>query len=201
MHETSRDLGENRVGVALERETQIAADLQQVLDVLRNQSEDRGEQLVEKLRKAEQRLAELREQVGRAPRTNPARAEQQGAGRRSQPTASTQPAASRAARETEQLARELDRLQADAAGRSTAERRQSTQQSAAGRQSKCGEAGQPSPATRSKQAEKDLEEAARQLAQRRQEAELDLALRIRPPLPGRAAGNDHPAADRSSTTL
>ena len=63
MQQTATDLRENRGGQALEREAQIAGDLQQVLDVLRNEGEHRPQQLVDKLKQAEQRLAALQQQL------------------------------------------------------------------------------------------------------------------------------------------
>ena len=63
MRQTTNDLRENRVGQALQREAQIAESLQKILDALRNETERKPQQLVDKLREAEQRLAALREQT------------------------------------------------------------------------------------------------------------------------------------------
>ena len=50
MQQTATDLSENRVGQALARETKIADDLQQLLNLLRNEGERRPQQLVDKLK-------------------------------------------------------------------------------------------------------------------------------------------------------
>jgi hypothetical protein len=78
-------------------------------------------------------------------------------------------------RQIEQLARALDRLQADAAGRSTqSAANRLNHQPPGGNQNAANQ--RPSPSNQVREAEKDLEEAARQLAQRLQEAEFDVAL-------------------------
>lgn len=172
MHETSGDLNENRVGVALDREKKISDDLQRVLDLLRNQSAERGQQLVDMLKQSQQRLFELREQLAEL-REQIEKSEQQGSAdaRRSQALTQRQ---TELRRQIEQLARELDRLQADAAGRSTesAANRLNNQQSPNQNDSN----QRPSPSNQVQKSERDLEEAARQLAQRVQEAEFDVAL-------------------------
>ncbi len=173
MHETSRDLGENRVGVALARETQIADDLQRVLDLLRNQSGERGQELVEALRKAQQRLAELREQAANL-REQIQRAEQQGAAADARGLQALNQRQAETRHQIEQLSRKLDRLQADAAGRSTQSAASRLNNQQPGSQDAANQ--RPSSSNQVQQAEKDLEEAARQLEQRIQEAEHDLAL-------------------------
>jgi uncharacterized protein YdcH (DUF465 family) len=174
IHEAARDLSENRVGVALERESKIAADLEQVLDVLRNRSEDRLDELVDKLRQTEERLARLRQQAAQL-REQIQRAEQQGGNADPRQLQELRAQQEQLRREAEQLARQLDRLQAEDAGRST--------QSAANRLNSQPQDGsqnaadqRPSSSDEVKKAEEELAKAAEQLAERRQQAELDLAL-------------------------
>jgi hypothetical protein len=168
MHQAARDFGENRVGQALAQQAQIADDLQQVLDMLRRREERRPEQLVDNLRDAEQRLAELREQLA-ALRQQIAQVEQQPAGRTEQNAQQLHSQQQALRRDIAQLARQLERLGADEAGRQT--------QSAANRLGEHDSTNQqPSSSQQVQQAEQDLEDAARQLAARRQQAEDDLAL-------------------------
>jgi hypothetical protein len=168
MGETTRDLAENRVARALDRERQIADDLEKVLDLLRDRTPER-EALANELRQAEQELAALRGQLA-ALREQAARADAQSNRDERQRLGRRQEELHRAA---ERLARQMQRLEADAAGRST--------QQAADRldnRPPVDNAAPPQPATDEQlaQAEQKLEEAARELAERRAQAELDLAL-------------------------
>jgi len=174
MQQTARDIAANRVGKALARETHIADKLQQVLDVLRREPPSQPEQLAAMLRAAEERLAALRQQLA-ALRTQIAQAEAQSA---ANPQQLEQLGKQQHAlqRDIEQLARELDRLQVEDAGRSTrsAANRLENRPPSDGQQA--AEPQRPSPTSEVQKAEQDLKEAARQLAQRRQQAEDDLAL-------------------------
>jgi hypothetical protein len=170
MHQTAEDLSANRVGQALTRETEIAAKLEQLLNLLRNEQEQRPQQLAEGLREAEKRLAELQQQL--------AGLLQQTVQSEQRPAAGNQPQLAeqqqQLQREIERLARELDRLQASDAGKST--------QSAANRLGNQAPKNNPRPAQRPapsrdmQQAENDLKRAADQLVARREQAEDDLAL-------------------------
>lgn len=175
MRQSTGDLRDNRVGQALERESQISENLQKVLSALRNETERKPEQLVDKLREAEKRLAALREQA--------AALRQQTASSEAKPAAANDQARSQLAAqqqktrdEIEKLARELDRLQAPEAGKST----QSAAKQLDNRDPNSKQpnpAGQkPSSSSQVQKAEQDLKQAAEQLAQRRQQAEDDLAL-------------------------
>ncbi len=178
MSETARELSKNRVSEALARELQIAAQLQQVIDVLREIDERRPEQLAEKLRAAEERLNTLREQLA-ALRQQISQAEKQ------PPTAtnaeqlqSLNETQQELRREIEKFAGQLNRLHASDASQSTQyaaqrldNRSQEQNQSSQNRQ-------RPSPSDQVEQAEKHLDDAAKQLAERRQQAEDDLALEI-----------------------
>lgn len=173
MHETSRDLGENRVGVALARETQIAADIQQVLDLLRDERGKRGKDLVDQLKKAQEQLAKLQQDLARL-REQIQQAEKQGAAASPQALAALKQQQDELRKQIDGLTRELDRLQADAASRSTKSAANRLNNKQGGNQNQAD--NKPSSSSEVQQSEKDLEEAARQLAQRVQEAELDLAL-------------------------
>lgn len=178
MEETSRDFAENRVGGALDREMQIAADLEQVLNILRGTTEQRPEQLVDKLMEAEERLDQLRQQL--------AELRQQIADAENQPANAAKPEEIQTLHEKQQelrseinqLAKQLEKLQAADASQST--------QSAASRldnkppndKPPSQDPQQPSSSNQVQKAEQDLEQAAQQLAERRQQAEDDLALEI-----------------------
>jgi hypothetical protein len=174
MQEAVRDLSENRVGAALARETQIAGDLQQVLDVLRNTAERRPEQLVDRLREAEDRLAALREQLA-ALRRQVAQAERMSAATPEQ-LAQLNEQQRRLRQQIEQLARQLDRLEAADASQSTGDAARKLNSRADGGSTQRQNASKPAPSNQVQQAESDLEQAANQLAARRQQAEDDLAL-------------------------
>jgi hypothetical protein len=170
MHQSARDLGENRVGQALSLESQIPKDLQQVLDILRGQLPKIPEQLVDELRGAEQRLAALRRQLG-ALRRQIAQAEKQPAGASTaQLLAELHAQQQRLRTDIEQLARQLERLHADEAEQSA--------RRAAGRleDQQAASSPRPSASGQVQQAEKDLETAARQLGEHRRQAEDDLSL-------------------------
>jgi hypothetical protein len=173
MRQTAVDLGENRVGGALARETQIAEDIQQLVAILRNTSEQRPERLADKLREAEQRLAELRAELAELGREI-AQAERQPATTKDLARLSDEQ--QRMRREIDRLARRLDRLQAEDAGESTRHAaRKLVDQSAPGNQPPQA-AQKPASSNQVQKAEADLEQAANQLAARRQQAEDDLAL-------------------------
>jgi hypothetical protein len=161
MHDSARDLAENRVGRARELETRIAADLEQVLDVLRKRGPERDKELEQKLddiRQAEQDLAALRRQVARlreeaARAAAPAERAQQGQRQEE------------LRREADRLARQLEQLGAKNAAQST--------RAAADRLNE-----QRPGDEQLQQADEKLDEAARQLAERRAQEELNLALAL-----------------------
>jgi hypothetical protein len=130
--------------------------------------------LVDQLRRAEQQLASLRKQLA-ALRQQIARVEQQVAGDPQQIEQLANEQQTRQ-REIEKLARHLDRLQAADAGQSTrnAANRLSNRSSNANQSN--SQRQRPAPSGDVQKAEQDLQEAARQLAQHRQQAEDNLAL-------------------------
>jgi hypothetical protein len=178
MQEVSQDLRQNRVGQALERETQVAADLQQILEALRGGGVPGPQQLAEQLRKAEQRLSQLRERLA-ALRQQVEQAEQQTTNEASseqrRQLATTQQTLKR---ETEQLADQLQKLQAASASESTQRAANRLNQSPAKSNDQNGNQPRPAESSDVQKAEQDLQQAAEQLAQQRQQAENDLALKF-----------------------
>ena len=160
----------------LDRELQIAESLQRMLDALRNEAERKPQQLADKLRDAEQRLAKLLEQI--------AALRQQIAGAEAKPSAANQSAEALDKRQQdtkqaiERLARELNRLQAAEAGKSAQSAAAKLAKPEANPTAKSNPPTGPSPSSQVQKAEQDLKTAAEQLAQRRQQAEDDLALVI-----------------------
>jgi hypothetical protein len=170
MNETAADLGQNRVSGALAREQQIAADLQQVIDVLRGQQRQEPEQSIEKLRNAQEQLANLQKRLAEL-RNDVAQAERQPAQATPEQLKSLNEEQQNVRNEIEKLARQLDRL--DAANAS-----QSTQNAANRLDNEKQNENRPSPSSEVQKSEQDLEQASKELAERRQQAEEDLALEI-----------------------
>ena len=175
MQQTVTDLSENRVGQALAREIKISEGLQQLLKVLRNEGERQPEKIVESLKEAEQRLAELRQQLARL-RQQIAQAERAPNTPRPEQLKQLSEQQQNMRRETEQLARQLERLQATDAGQSAQNAANQLENRHANNKPGGENANRPSPSNQVQKAEQDLEQAARQLAGRRQEAEENLEL-------------------------
>jgi hypothetical protein len=171
MRQAVRELGENRVGQALAREQLITDALQQVLDTLRDRDAPPADRLAEGLRAAQRdltalrtELAELREAIAQAAgQAGPAADEQ-----RKQLHQRQQQIRAR----IERLARQLNRLQAPAAGESA---EQAAQRLADRDDQRPNEPRRPADRQQVEQSEQDLAEAARQLAERRREADENLA--------------------------
>jgi hypothetical protein len=177
MQQTATDLGENRVGQALERERQIADDLQQLLNLLRNEGERRPQQLVDKLKQAEQKLNALRQQLAGLRQQI---AHTEGAPNQANPEQlrKLDDQQQNVRRDIEQLARELDRLQAAEASKTTQNTAGDLNNRPPNQQNGEPKTARPSSSTQIKKAEQNLAEAAQQLAQRRQQAEDDLQMEI-----------------------
>jgi hypothetical protein len=177
MSEAARDLGENRVGTALDREAQIATDLQQVLQALRGVAKLDPDEKVARLQDAANELELLRQQV--------AELRQQIEKLDSQPALpeNEQQNTSLAARQAEleqqirQLARELERLQSPEASQSTKSAADQLKPSASGDTFQKS-SSKPASSKQVQKAEAELENAAERLAQQRRQAEEDLALEI-----------------------
>jgi hypothetical protein len=175
MQESARDLGQNRVGQALAREAQIADELQQVIDALRKQRDAGPERLAENLREAEQRLAAFRQQAATL-RDQLSEVEKENETADGQQLEDLIKEQTSLQRDIEQLAPRLDQLQApDAAqsARSAASRLDKRAPSANQSQS---QRPRPTTSADAQAAEQDLQRAAEQLANRRQQADDDLAL-------------------------
>lgn len=171
MRAAGEELRNDRVGQAPQRQQEALEKLKQVMQALSAQNADQLARLVAKLREGEQELAKLREeQKGLKSKFHDAEKIKDEAQRRQE--------LERLARQqrelqkkTEKLAEQLKRLQAERSAGKTA--KGGSKMSGAGEQAQQGDAG--SAAEQAEAAEKDLEEASRELARERREAEADLA--------------------------
>ncbi|HVT26712.1 MAG TPA: hypothetical protein VHE81_01725, partial [Lacipirellulaceae bacterium] len=177
IQQAASDWRENRAGQALEREQRIADKLQQVLNLLRNEGEHQPQQIVDKLNQAERRLAALQQQLSqlkqqiaqmeRAPNAaNPSLQQQLGQQQQN------------IRRDIERLARELERLQAADASQSAHNAAKQLDNRASNEAHQSAHASRPGSSGQVKKAQEQLAQAAHQLADRRQQAEFDLALEI-----------------------
>jgi hypothetical protein len=174
MQQASQDLSANRVGHAMEGETHVADSVQQLIDSLRERSRLRPEELVSRLRAAEKELAADRTGLAKL-RGQLAHEEQRAgeAGSKSSTSASANEQQKNLQAKISQLARQLRQLQATEAGKSAGQAAQKL-----GGQSGGQSEGQSGSGSAAQQAEQDLANAARQLAQRRAQAEEDLSREI-----------------------
>lgn len=172
MRNSSRQLEQNQLGQAAQQQAKIAKDLEELLATLSNRREQQLSRLVEQLREAESQLSKLVEQQRGLRKQMKALADSKlsDAERKQQLERLT-----RQQKELEEqagrLARRLERLQAEKAGRSTSGAAGKMQQAQAAGEQGDSEAADDEAA----KAEKDLEEAQQQLAERRKQAEEDLA--------------------------
>ena len=171
MRAASQNVSRNRVGQATDSQTQIADDLQEMLDTLANRREQELERLVKKLREAEEELHAKREQqTGLRKKMKEAqKIKDEGQRRRElQRLAQRQ---RQLKEDIDRMTRRLRRLQANRAASKLADA--SSQMGQAGQSSDNGQGQQGG--AQAEQAEKDLEEAQQQLARARRQAEADLA--------------------------
>lgn len=178
MRQTARELRENRVGQAFDRETGIAADLEQLIERLRGQAESEPATRVAGLRDSQQRLDRLRRKVT-ALRQQIAQLEQEteaaGAEKKTSQLAEQQHSLQS---ELQQLSQTLKQLQAADAGKSVRQAADRLANQSAGRRDATQPSRQPAKSSDVERAENDLERAAQELAQHQQQAEMDLALQL-----------------------
>ncbi len=172
MRDGAAHVGQNQMGQALAEQTAIGRGLDELLDILSNRREQELSRLVQKLRDSEQELSDLRkEQTGLRKKLKDAdqandpaerREELQRLSRRQQDLRE----------QTDRLARQLQRLQAQKAASSLI--RAAGQMNDASRASAAGDGASSHSA--SDGAAKDLDEVQQEVAQARRKAESDLAL-------------------------
>ncbi|MDH3719113.1 MAG: hypothetical protein OES79_13430, partial [Planctomycetota bacterium] len=171
MRSAGQNVARNQVGQATQAQQSAAKNLQEMQDILANRREQELSRLVKKLKQAEAELQQIRErQAGLRKKMQAAEKLDDDQQRRRELQRLTRQQ-QKLQEESERLMRKLRRLQANRASSKLAD--------AAAQMGKSGEAGQAGDATaageNAKQAEKDLEEAQKKLAQARRQAEADLA--------------------------
>ncbi len=164
LRDATRQLRQNHVGLANELQEQVVEDLEYLLEELRNRREQDLKKRVEGLREAERKLADLQNQLGQlrdkiASSESPSH-DAQTIQKKQELTRQSQELAER----TWTLARQLKRLQADQAGQNANQAGSQLQTSA-----------EPPSGKQARAAKKNLDEAARQLADARRQAEQELA--------------------------
>lgn len=171
MRQSGRQVEANQMGQAAQSQHRLADDLQEMLDILANRREHELGRLVKKLREAESELTELRERQEGLRKKWEAAAEQSDETQQRRELERLTRDQRQLGEQTQRLARRLERLQAEQAGRSTAR--------SGGKMGQAGEQGQQgdgqAAGEQAAEAEQDLEQARRELAERRAEAEADLA--------------------------
>ncbi|HUT90689.1 MAG TPA: DUF4175 family protein, partial [Thermoguttaceae bacterium] len=172
MRSAASGIGENQMGQAVGRQEQIVEDLREILDVLANRREHELERLVKQLRDAEAALSEmaekqegLRKQIDEAEGLSNEEERRRQLERLSRQQQELQEDADR-------MARRLERLMAESAGQTVAQAAGKMREAAqSAQQGNCRGASQQAGG-----AKKDLDEARRQVRERRLEAEVQLAL-------------------------
>ncbi len=171
MSNAGRQVQRNQVGQAVAQQRQLDVDLQEMMDVLSNRREHELSRLVKKLREAEQQLQQLRKEHEGLRKKAEAAAQETDPQERQRQLQRLARQERELQEKTERFARQLQRLQADRASRSA--QQAGGQMAEAAQQGEQGQAGEASGAA--DKAQSDLDEAQKQLAQRRRQAEMDLA--------------------------
>ena len=171
MRSGGKAIGANRLGRAIEEQKQVAQDLREILDVLANRRQHDLARLAKKLRQAEaeldeilQRQADIEEQFGRSTEGT-----DENQRRRQLQNLATEQEQLR--EEAQRMARQLERLSAPVARKRTQSASEEMgQASRSARQDSAGEAREEA-----EQAKRNLQEALRLVAEKRRQAEVDLA--------------------------
>ncbi|HEY1065963.1 MAG TPA: DUF4175 family protein, partial [Pirellulales bacterium] len=165
------EVGDNNVGGAAQSQKSVAGDLQEMLDALSNRPETDPAKLLAKLKQAEKDLAQLKANQAKAAGEFAEAAKSPAGAERKNELQRLARRQKQLQTEAERMARRLRRLQAQAAGDKSKE--------AAAKMQAANKAGgnddAQNAADQAKAAEKDLDDVAKELAQQRQQAEMDLA--------------------------
>ncbi len=174
MNDAARSVAANHIGDALDQQAASGKVLDDMLDILSNRREQELSRLVAKLREAEGQLATLRKQedgLRKKLRETAATGSKAGDAERKAELQRLAAQQRQVQQDAESLARQLQRLQADKAGRTTSRASQRLSQSAGSAEKSSADAA----ADDADAAAKDLEDAQQQLAEARRQAEADLA--------------------------
>jgi hypothetical protein len=178
MRDSARFVEGNRLGQSLESQTAVDAKLDELLDILSNRREQELSRLVKKLRAAEDKLKSLRqEQQGLRKKIRQAHEAMQAADD-AQENEKQRAELARLMREQRKLEDEIDRFGRELA-RLRAQEAADQMAAAGGKMQEGTEAGEGGnsgkAADLADEARQDLDEAQRRLAERRRQAEQDLA--------------------------
>jgi hypothetical protein len=171
LHESGREVAANQFGQAIEGQRRASEGMQEMLDILANRREHELGRLVKKLREAQERLSELREQQQGLQKKWRAVADETNEAARRRELERLTREQQRTAEATERLARSLERLQAERAGQKASQG--GAKMNRAGSQGQQGQAAAAADAA--SDAQRDLEQAEQELANRLAQAEADLA--------------------------
>ena len=170
MQDAGKDLSANRIGSAAGVQQQVIQSLEELLSVLANRRERRLERLVQRLRAAERELSGIRERQEQLRKRMSDARKQTDEQQRSRELKRLVSEQQELQKQVEKFARQLRRLQAENAGQ--AADRASKRMGGAAAAAESGNAG--GAASMARAATEDLEQAMRELAQRRRAAEMDL---------------------------
>ena len=171
MYDAAKAVNENRMGQATAEQQRLIEGLERVLDILSNRREYELTRLIRRLQQAEQQLdalaqrqGQLQEQMEQTANTENEQAQR----RRLQQLKEAQ---EQLRNEAEQASRQLERLSANDAAQTTKDAQKSMRQSSESADKGAGKDA----AKEAKTATEDLEKAKQQLADRRRQAEAELA--------------------------
>jgi hypothetical protein len=171
MRETSNQIGDNRMGEASQSQERVLEQLKDVEQTLLNRREDDTEMLVKKLRQAERQLDELRSRQEELLRKLEQASQIADPAEREEELLKLKKEQRQLRDDAAAMVRQMQRLQARKAGGATQRAASRMQQAEDSLQSNnAGDA-----AANQQEALDDLEQAQRELAQRRREAEEQLA--------------------------
>lgn len=172
MRRAAAQADQNQLGQSAATQQQISQDVSEMLDILANRRESELSRLLKKLREAEKQMAGLSEAQQGLRKQMEAAAQNPDEAQRRRELQRLSREERKLQEETERLARRLQRLQAEQAGRTASQA--GAKMGQAGEQGEQGNAAES--ADQAQLAQQDLEQAQKQLAQRRAEVERDLAL-------------------------
>ena len=171
MREVGEQLGRNQVGQAAPQQQEILIELEALGDVLQDRSSQDSEMLVKQMKKAEDELANLRKKQDELMRKTRDTEQNPNDEERERELERLRKEQQQLRSEVDAMARRLQRLQARRAGESARRASSRMQQAGAALDQNQGEQA----AVEQQDALDDLEQAARELGQAREEAEEQLA--------------------------
>jgi hypothetical protein len=172
MRSAGESIGANRMGRAVDDQKRVAADLREVLDMLANRRENELVRLVKKLREAETQLDELTQRQEALEKQFQEAAKNPDQQEQSEELKRLGRQQEQLEQEAQRISRQLDRLSApEVAEKMTAAAEKMDQAKKSSEKGEGKKAGDEAQA-----AKKNLEDAKQKLAQKRRQAEIDMAI-------------------------